>query len=96
MPCPPEPSSFESDYALRTNGAAAFGWSATRWRAALDDLCRINTIVQSGSAAAAARVDVDWPAAEALVPILDVPPSFTMTRRGPDHSRTARRRHAHD
>ena len=40
-----------------------------------DDLYRLHhAIVQSDSAAAAAMVDIDWSAIEALVRILDVPP----------------------
>ena len=95
MTCPLTPCSFEAEYALRAHDAAAFGWSGTRWRAVLDDLFRLDAIVQPGSAAAAARVYVDRRTNEARVAILDTP-SFTVTRRGPAHSRTAPRRHAHD
>ena len=60
---------------LQTGGADALGWSATRWRPVLADLDRLHdAIVQSDSAAAAAMVDVDWGALEALARILHVPP----------------------
>ena len=66
----------EAEYALQTGSADALGWSATRWRQVLDDLYRLHdTIVRSDSATAAAMVDVDWRAIEALGLILDVPPS---------------------
>ena len=66
-----------AELALRAGGANAFGWSATRWRAVLADLCRLNrATVQSSSTADAAMVDVDRRAIEALMPILDdAPPS---------------------
>ena len=65
----------EAEVTLRTGGADAFGWSATRRRAVLDDLYRLHdAIVRSDSAAAAARVDIDWRAIEALARILDDPP----------------------
>ena len=65
----------EAELALQTGGAGTLGWSATQWRPVRDDLYRLHhAIVQSNSAAAAAMVDVDWSAIEALVRILDVPP----------------------
>ena len=65
----------EAERALQTGGAGALGWSAMRWRAVLGDLDRLHVaIVQSDSAAAAAMVEVDWSAIEALVRILDIPP----------------------
>ena len=64
----------EAELALQTGGAGALGWSSTRWRAVLADLYRLHAaILRSDSAAAAATVDVDWNAIEALMPILDVP-----------------------
>ena len=66
----------EAEYALQTGSADALGWSNTRWREVLHDLYWLNAIVRSDSAAAAAMVDVDWRAIEALVRMLDVlPPS---------------------
>ena len=65
----------EAELALRAGGANAFGWSATRWRAVLVDLYRLNhATVQPNSTADAAMVDVDRRALEALMPILDDPP----------------------
>ena len=70
-----EDALLEAELALQTGGAGALGWSATQWRPVRDDLYRLHhAIVQSNSAAAAAMVDVDWSAIEALVRILDVPP----------------------
>ena len=64
----------EAEHALRTVDDAAFGWSATRRPEVLANLLRLNAIVRSVSAAAAARIDIDWRAIETLVRILDVPP----------------------
>ena len=64
----------DAELTLRTGGAGALGWSATRWRAALDDLYRLNTIVQSATAAIADIADIDWSAIETLMRILDAPP----------------------
>ena len=70
-----EDALLQADLALHTGGAGALGWSATRSRAVLADLDRLHdAIVQSDSATAAAMVDVDWRAIEALVRILDIPP----------------------
>ena len=70
-----EDALLEAELALQTGGAGTLGWSATQWRPVRDDLYRLrHAIVQSNSAAAAAMVDVDWSAIEALVRILDVPP----------------------
>ena len=69
-----EDALLEAELALQTGGARALGWSATRWRRVRADLFRLNTILQSDSAAAAARIDVDWSAIEALARILEVPP----------------------
>ena len=63
----------DAELTVQLGGADALGWSVGRWLAALADLGRINAIVQSDSAAAAAMVDVDWSAIEALVRILDDP-----------------------
>ena len=67
-----EDALLDAEVTLRTGGADPFGSSATR-RAVLDDLYRIGAIVQSDSTATAARVDVDWRAIEALMPVLDDP-----------------------
>ena len=64
----------EAEYAHQTGSTDALGWSPTRWPEVLHDLYRLNAFVQSDSAAAAARLDADWPAIEALVRILDAPP----------------------
>ena len=66
----------EAELALQTGSAGAvLGWSATRWRSVLADLHRLHdAIVRSDSAAAAARIDVDWRALEALARMLDDPP----------------------
>ena len=64
----------EAERALRTGGAGALGWTATRQREVLDDLARLNAIAQLDAAAAAAGVDIDWGAIEALVRILRAPP----------------------
>ena len=69
-----EDALLEAELALQTGGAGALGWSATRWRRVRADLSRLNTILQSNSAAAAARIDIDWSAIEALARILEVPP----------------------
>ena len=70
-----EDALLEAELALQTGGAGALGWSATRWRPVLADLQRLHdAIVQSDSAAAAAMIDVDWSAIEALARILEVPP----------------------
>ena len=70
-----EDAFLEAELALQTGGAGTLGWSATQWRPVRDDLYRLHhATVQSNSAAAAAMVDVDWSAIEALVRILDVPP----------------------
>ena len=61
----------EAELALRAGGANAFGWSATRWRAALADIGRLNAIVKSDSVAAAARADVHWRKIGALARMLD-------------------------
>ena len=69
-----EDAVLEAELALQTGGAGTLGWSATQLRPVRDDLYRLHhAIVQSNSAAAAAMVDVDWRAIEALVRILDVP-----------------------
>ena len=73
-----EDALLEAELALQTGRAGVtLGWSATRWRAVLDDLYRLHdVIVWSDSAAVAAMVDVDWRAIEALAGILDdSPPS---------------------
>ena len=76
-----EDALLEAELALQTGGAGTLGWSATQWRPVRDDLYRLrHAIVQSNSAAAAAMVDVDWSAIEALVRILDVPPPYTVTQ----------------
>ena len=64
----------EAEYALRTGGADAIGWTPTQWQAVLADLYRINTIAEVGAAADAARLDLDWSGFEALARILDCPP----------------------
>ena len=63
----------EAEATLRTGDADAFGRPATRWPEVLADLHWLNAIVQTNSAAAAAMVDFDWSAIEALVRILDAP-----------------------
>ena len=61
---------------FETAGADALGWSATRWRPVLADIERLHdAIVRSDSTAAAARIDVDWRAIEALMRILDDVPA---------------------
>lgn len=57
--------------------AGELGWTTRRMRDVLADLDRLHrAIVQSNSAAAAAMVDIDWSAIEALVGMLgDAPPS---------------------
>ena len=67
----------DAERTLRTIGADELGWSATRRRAVLDDLYRLNTIVESDSVAAAAMADVDWFAIDLLMHLLDAPPSST-------------------
>ena len=65
----------EAEYALHTHIADALGWPATRRDEVLADIFRLHdAIVRSHSATAAARIDVDWRAIEALVRILDIPP----------------------
>ena len=61
----------DAELTLLTGGAGGLGWSPTRWRAALDDLYRLNAIVQS---AAAAMADIDWSTIETLMRIFDAPP----------------------
>ena len=57
--------------------AAELGWTTGRMRDVLADLDRLHrAVAQSNSAAAAAMVDIDWSAIEALVGMLgDAPPS---------------------
>ena len=69
-----EDALLEAELALRTGIGDGFGWSARRWRAMLADLRRLNAIIQSDSAAAAAMVDVDWSAIDTLAFVLDFPP----------------------
>ena len=64
----------EAEYALRTGGADPIGWTPRQWQAVLADLYRINAIAEVGTAADAARLDLDWSAIEALARILDFPP----------------------
>ena len=64
-----------AEYALRTVDDDGFGWSAMQWPVVLADLLWLNANFQSGSAAAAAMVDVDWRVLEALARFLEeVPP----------------------
>ena len=71
-----EDALFEAQYALQTGGADALGWSDMQRYEVLADLHWLHANFQSGSAAAAARVDVDWSALEALARFLEVlPPS---------------------
>ena len=64
----------QAELVLQTGGGEALGWSATRWRPVLADIERLHdAIVRSDSTAAAARIDVDWRAIEALMRILDDP-----------------------
>ena len=64
----------EAEYALHTHIADALDWPATRRDEVLADIFRLHdAIVRSHSATAAARIDVDWRAIEALVRILDIP-----------------------
>ena len=69
-----EDAVLEAELTLRTGGAEALGWSATRWRGVLDDLLRLNDIARLDPAAAAAMADIDWSALETLMRILDAPP----------------------
>ena len=69
-----EDALLEAELALQTGSAEALGWPATRWRAVRADLYRLNAIVQADSAAAAAMLDIDWSAIEALGLILDALP----------------------
>ena len=64
-----------AEFVLRNDGADALGWSAARVWAVLDDLYRLNAFVFWHSAADAAMLDVDWRAIEALIAVLDAPPS---------------------
>ena len=69
-----EDALLEADLPLQTGGAGALGWSDTRWREVRDDLYRLHDAARVDSAAAAARVDIDWSAIEALGRMLDAPP----------------------
>ena len=91
-----EDALLDAELTVQLGGADALGWSATRWRTVLDDLSRLNAIAQVDPTGAAAVADVDWPAPKALGRHSRRPPSFTVRRRSPAHSRTAPRRHAHD
>ena len=70
----------DANLTLRTGGAGAFGWSAARWRAVLDDLYRINTIARSITPATAhidwssMTADIDWSAIETLMRTLHASP----------------------
>ena len=75
-----EDALLDAELTVQLGGADALGWSATRWREVLDEINGLNAIVQSDCAAAAAGSDVDWRAIEALMRILDDPPSFTVTQ----------------
>ena len=63
-----------AEHAHQTGSTDPLGWSATRWREVLDDIYWLNAAAQAQPAAAAARLDVDWRAIEALVRILDASP----------------------
>ena len=64
---------FDAELTVLLRGAHALGWSETQEQTVLDDLRRLHdAIVQSDSAAAV--VDVDWNAIEALARILEAPP----------------------
>ena len=64
---------FDAELTVVLRAADALGWSETQEQTVLDDLRRLHdAIVQSDSAAAV--VDVDWNAIEALVRILEAPP----------------------
>ena len=64
---------FDAELTVLLRGADALGWSETQEQTVLDDLRRLHdAIVQSDSAAAV--VDVDWNAIEALARILEAPP----------------------
>ena len=69
-----EDAVLEAELTLRTGGAEALGWSATRWREVLDDLLRLNDIARLDPAAAAAMADIDWSALETLARFLNAPP----------------------
>ena len=70
----------DANLTLRTGGAGALGWSATRWRAVLDDLYRINAIARSITPATAhidwspMIAELDWSSIETLMRILHAPP----------------------
>ena len=72
-----EDALFEAQYALQNGGADALGWSDMQWLGVLADLHWLHANFQSGSAAAAARVDVDWSAIEALARFLEVLPPLS-------------------
>ena len=69
-----EDALFEAQYALQTGDSDALGWSAVQWPGVLADLHWLRANFRSGSAAAAARVDIDWSALEALARFLEVRP----------------------
>ena len=62
-----------AEYAIVTGRVDALGLSPARWQEVLNDLYWLNAVVELKSAAAAARGDIDRPAIEALVRILDAP-----------------------
>ena len=63
----------EAEVTLRTGGADALGWSATRRREVLDDIYRLNDTAEVDPAAAVAMADIGWRAIEVLTRILDDP-----------------------
>ena len=71
-----EDAFLEAQYALQTGGADTLRWSAVRRHEVLHDLYWLNAIAQLDVAGAAAMVDVDWRAIEALGHFLEArPPS---------------------
>ena len=72
-----EDAMLEAVLALQTGRAGPLGGSATQWLPVLADIGRLHgAILRSNSATAAAIVDVDWSAIEALMRRLDnLPPS---------------------
>ena len=68
-----EDALLEAELALQTGGAGTLGWPALRWRELREDLQRLHDAIVQSSSAAAATVDVDWNAIEALARVLKLP-----------------------
>ena len=73
-----EAALLEAELALRSGGADALRWSATRWRRVLDDLHRLHAVAQLNISAAAEILDIDWQRIEMMMSYFDEPVASTL------------------